>query len=75
MKRSFYLKSTDLEIAKANYNHALEDIYLDRKIEIVESRSALNRVLSQPIYANRSVPFYPSSAMDGIALNYKFTYN
>jgi len=73
MKRSFYLKSTDLEIAKANYNHALEDIYLDRKIEKVESRNALNRVLSQPIYAKRSVPFYPSSAMDGIAIKSKLT--
>lgn len=75
MKRSFYLKSTDLEIAKANYNHALEDIYLDRKIEIIESKNALNRVLSQPIYAKRSVPFYPSSAMDGIAINSKITIN
>lgn len=73
MKRSFYLKSTDLEIAKANYNHALEDIYFDRKIEIIESKDALNRVLSQPIYAKRSVPFYPSSAMDGIAINSKIT--
>ncbi len=75
MKRSFYLKSTDLEIAKANYNQVLEDIYLDRKIEIVESRNALNRVLSQPIYAKRSVPFYPSSAMDGIAINSRVTFD
>jgi putative molybdopterin biosynthesis protein len=73
MKRSFYLKSTDLEVAKADYNKALESVFLNRKIEIIESKDALNRVLAQAVYAKRSVPFYPSSAMDGIALNSKIT--
>lgn len=75
MKRSFYLKSTDLEIAKAEYNKALASIFLNRKTEIIESKDALNRVLAQAVYAKRSVPFYPSSAMDGIALNAKITIN
>jgi putative molybdopterin biosynthesis protein len=75
MKRSFYLKSIDLEIAKAEYNKALESIFLNRKTEIIESKDALNRVLAQAVYAKRSVPFYPSSAMDGIAINAKITIN
>lgn len=72
MKRSFYLKSTDIEVAKELYKSALDKILLDRK-EIIETKDAYNRVLSQAVYAKRSVPFYPSAAMDGIAINSKCT--
>lgn len=72
MKRSFYLKSTDIEVAKELYKSALDKILLDRK-EIIETKDAYNRVLSQAVYAKRSVPFYPSAAMDGIAINSKLT--
>lgn len=73
MKRSFYLKSTDIEVAKELYNNALTSIFMKRKTEIVESKDAYNRVLAQAVYAKRSVPFYPSAAMDGIAINSKLT--
>lgn len=68
MKRSFYLKSTDIEVAKTQYDEALAECLEIRRTETIESREALDRVLAQPVYAKRSVPFYPSAAMDGIAI-------
>jgi putative molybdopterin biosynthesis protein len=73
MKRSFYLKSTDIEIAKSLYEKSLESIFLSIKTERVETKDAYNRVLAQAVYAKRSVPFYPSAAMDGIAINSRLT--
>jgi len=75
MKRSFYLKSMDIEDAKALYENALKHVFNHTKTEMIDSKDAYNRVLAQAVYAKRSVPFYPSSAMDGIAINSKLTIN
>jgi putative molybdopterin biosynthesis protein len=69
VKRSIYLNSTNIEDAKRIFHDALNNIYQKRKTEIVHTERAYGRVIAQPIYARRSVPFYPSSAMDGIAID------
>lgn len=73
MKRSFYLKSTDIEIAKDLYHKALASVFMKRNTEIIASKDAYHRVLAQAVYAKRSVPFYPSAAMDGITINSRLT--
>ncbi len=68
-KRSIYLSSTPLDQAKAIYHEALKDIYTHIKTERILSKDAYGRVVSEPVYAQRSVPFYPSASMDGIAID------
>ncbi len=73
MKRSIYLSSTDIEEAKRIFNDALINLYQKKNTEIIKTEHAYGRVIAQPIYAKRSVPFYPSAAMDGIAIDSKKT--
>jgi putative molybdopterin biosynthesis protein len=68
MKRSIYLSSTDIEEAKRIFDDAIKSRLEKRNTEIIRSEHAYGRVIAQPIYARRSVPFYPSAAMDGIAI-------
>lgn len=68
MKRSIYLSSTDIEEAKRIFDDAIKGRLKRRNTEIIPSESAYGRVIAQPIYARRSVPFYPCAAMDGIAI-------
>jgi putative molybdopterin biosynthesis protein len=75
VKRSIYLKSTNIEDAKRIFHDALNEVYQKKHIEIVQTEHAYGRVIAQPIYARRSVPFYPSSAMDGIAIDSAKTKN
>ncbi|PKM64627.1 MAG: molybdopterin biosynthesis protein [Firmicutes bacterium HGW-Firmicutes-20] len=75
MKRSIYLKSTDIEDAKRIFHDALNSVYQKKHTETVQTEYAYGRVIAQPIYARRSVPFYPSSAMDGIAIDSAKTKN
>lgn len=69
LKRSIYLSSTPLDKAQELYHEALKDIYTRTRVESVLTKDAYGRVLSEPVYANRSVPFYPSAAMDGLAID------
>jgi putative molybdopterin biosynthesis protein len=73
MKRSIYLNSVDIEEAKRIFNDAVKDRLRQRNTEIIDSEHAYGRVIAQPIYARRSIPFYPSAAMDGIAIDAKKT--
>lgn len=73
MKRSIYLSSTDIDEAKRIFNDALILVFRKKKTEIILTEHAFGRVIAQPIYAKRSVPFYPSAAMDGIAIDSKKT--
>lgn len=73
MKRSIYLNNVDIEEAKRIFNDALKDRMLQRNTEIIKTEHAYGRVIAQPIYSRRSIPFYPSAAMDGIAINAKKT--
>lgn len=73
MKRSIYLNSTDIEDAKRIFDDAVKDRVRHRNTEIIDSEHAYGRVIAQPIYARRSIPFYPSAAMDGIAIDAKKT--
>jgi putative molybdopterin biosynthesis protein len=68
MKRSIYLSSTDIEEAKRIFDDAINSRLEKINTEIIRSEHAYGRVIAQPIYARRSVPFYPSAAMDGIAI-------
>jgi putative molybdopterin biosynthesis protein len=73
MKRSIYLNSVDIEEAKRIFSDAIKDRLRQRNTEIIDSEQAFGRVIAQPIYARRSIPFYPSAAMDGIAIDAKKT--
>ena len=68
VKRTVYLSNTPIEQAKQQYFEALSDIFDDVKTEVVATENAYGRILAEPVYARRSVPFYPSAAMDGIAI-------
>lgn len=61
----------DLEEAKALYLDKIDDLLQRRLSEVIPTRHALHRVIAYPIYAKRSVPFFPSAAMDGIAIDSK----
>jgi putative molybdopterin biosynthesis protein len=73
MKRSIYLSSTDIDEAKRIFNDALVPVFRKKNTEIIPTEHAFGRVIAQPIYAKRSIPFYPSAAMDGIAIDSKKT--
>lgn len=69
MKRNLYLKSISLEEAHARFEPLILAQLSQMKTEIIETKEAYNKVLVHPIYAQRSVPSFPSAAMDGIAVS------
>ncbi len=72
MERNIYLKSTDLEEVEKIYFNCFENI--ERKIERIKVIDSLNRITSEPIFAKVSSPHYNASAMDGIVVRAKDTY-
>ncbi len=64
-----YLRRSDLNVAVQKYMKTLEELgFFEVKEELISTRNALNRILSKPVFAKRSVPTFISAAMDGMAV-------
>lgn len=70
-KRKVYLEDKPRKKASEEF---IEKTKLLTEIETVPTQKALRRVTALPIYANLSMPHYHASAMDGIAVRAKETY-
>jgi putative molybdopterin biosynthesis protein len=72
-KRNIYLKMKTLEEAKKIMGEAFPDF--DRlPAENIDVANAVNRILSEPVYAAMSSPNYHAAAMDGIAVAAESTF-
>lgn len=72
-KRNIYLKMKTLEEAKNILLEAFPD-FEHVASETVDVSDAVNRVLSEPVYAKMSSPNYHAAAMDGIAVAAESTF-
>ncbi|MCR4441266.1 MAG: molybdopterin biosynthesis protein [Peptococcaceae bacterium] len=69
--RKIYLESrTRLEAKRM----LLERAAFDARTERIQVHEALGRVTAGPVFARNSLPFYPVSAMDGIAVKAETTF-
>jgi putative molybdopterin biosynthesis protein len=68
MGRNLYLKSVSIEEAHHLFNRIKQTQMKYVKTEIIDTKDAYDRVLSEAIFAQKSVPAFPSAAMDGIAI-------
>jgi len=66
-KKGKYLQLTPLEDAVSNYLKQFNNLYPISE-EPIDVKSSLNHVISRPIQARISSPFYRASAMDGYAV-------
>lgn len=71
-KRNVYLKSTDLGIVNREFFKMLDTLIETEEIEVINS---LNRITSKPAFAKVSSPHYNASAMDGIVVRARDTYD
>ena len=69
-----YLTNTPLEVAVARYLERLRAAGAAPAVETVPVREARGRRLAAAVYAQRSVPHYLASAMDGIAVRAAWTF-
>ncbi|MFQ6117578.1 MAG: hypothetical protein ACE5LQ_04855, partial [Candidatus Bipolaricaulia bacterium] len=68
-RSDLYLDERPLDRARELFFNALERIgFFEPAEEEIDVRESLNRITSRPAYANRDVPHFRSSAMDGIAV-------
>ena len=70
-----YLTNISLEKARAEYLELLKANGFGPKSETVAVQGACGRVTARPVYAHICAPHYAASAMDGIALDAKCTFN
>lgn len=73
MERNIYLKSVDLEEVEKMYFNYFEN--KERQTEKIKVIDSLNRITSEPVFAKISSPHYNASAMDGIVVRAKDTYD
>ena len=73
MDRNIYLKSVDLEEVEKMYFDYFEN--KERQTEKIKVIDSLNRITSEPVFAKISSPHYNASAMDGIVVRAKDTYD
>lgn len=73
MGRNLYLKSVSLEEAHEKFLRLKQTQIKTVQTEIIQTKDAYDRVLSEAIFANKSVPAFPSAAMDGIAIKSSIT--
>lgn len=73
-QRNIYLSNLDLEEAKELFFSKIGESINDLKTEIVKVEDSLNRIVSKPVFARISSPYFNASAMDGIAVKYKSTF-
>ncbi|MCX7771907.1 MAG: molybdopterin biosynthesis protein, partial [Clostridia bacterium] len=69
-----YLKNTPLEEAVSSYLEWLKDRLQPFSSEEIPSAESLGRITSEAVYAKLSSPHYYASAMDGIAVVAKRTF-
>jgi putative molybdopterin biosynthesis protein len=69
--RNIYLNQIPRTEALAQF---LNQADFDRKTEIISVKQALGRVTAEPVFARRSIPAYPTAAMDGITVRAQQTF-
>lgn len=75
MQRKIYIENMPLDEARQLWISHLDSIgFCNPPVETIKIQSALNRVSSKAIHAQRSSPHYPAAAMDGIAVRAATTY-
>ncbi len=65
--RNIYLKSVEFHEALRLYQEAMDRKNIREKMEVIDTKSALNRITAAPVFARDSSPNYSAAAMDGIA--------
>ncbi|QGT99106.1 Molybdopterin molybdenumtransferase [Candidatus Syntrophocurvum alkaliphilum] len=74
MKRNIYIKNTPYEAAIETFIKKLNEYeYFNVTSEEIDLLNAYGRITSEPVIAKQSVPHYPASAMDGIAVKAEST--
>ncbi len=69
MQRRLYIQNTPLDEARELYFNRLEELgFFKRQVETVPVIECQGRVTASAVKAQRSVPHYLASAMDGIAV-------
>lgn len=72
--RNLYLTNVDVDEAIKLYVERFNEKINNLELEEIKVIDSLNRISSEPIYAKYSSPNYNASAMDGIAVIAKNTY-
>lgn len=65
--RNIYLKSVEFYEAIRLYREAMDQKSIREKMEVIDTKSSLNRITAAPVFAIDSSPNYSAAAMDGIA--------
>lgn len=69
MERNVYISNMPLEKAQHLFGEKLQNCnWFHQDNEYIPVRSALGRITSEPVIAQRSSPHYVASAMDGVAV-------
>lgn len=73
-QRNVYLSNLELEEAKELFFTEVEEEIEALGTEILRVEDSLNRIAAKPVFAKISSPYFNASAMDGIAIRYKSTF-
>ncbi len=65
--RNIYLKSVEFNAALKLYREAMEQRNIRERVEVIDTKSAMNRITATPVFARESSPNYSAAAMDGVA--------
>jgi len=65
--RNIYLKSVEFYEALRLYQEAMDQRNIRETVEIIDTKSAMNRITAAPVFARDSSPNYSAAAMDGVA--------
>ncbi|MFY9119619.1 MAG: molybdopterin biosynthesis protein [Syntrophomonadaceae bacterium] len=75
MHRKIYIENMPLEEARQLWMNHLDSMgFCTPPVEDIKTESALNRISSKAIHAQRSSPHYQAAAMDGIAVRAAITF-
>ncbi len=74
MKRNIYLQTVDFKEVEIILEKLISNANYQKQKELVVVTDSLSRITFEAVYAKVSSPFYNASAMDGIALKAKSTY-
>jgi molybdenum cofactor synthesis domain-containing protein len=75
LHRKIYIENMPLDEARQLWMSHLDSMgFYTSPTENIRTESALNRVCSKAIHAQRSSPHYPAAAMDGIAVRAAITF-
>lgn len=73
-QRNVYLSNLELEEAKELFFTEVEDGIKALGTESLRVEDSLNRIAAKSVFAKISSPYFNASAMDGIAVRYKSTF-